>query len=209
MLGYQNKVLRINLTHQTILKEPLRMDWARKYIGSKGLAIKYLYEELQPGIDPLSEENKLLFMTTPLTGTNIPCSGKLSIAGKSPATRTICDCSIGGHIGLKIKYAGYDAIILEGKMDKPSYIVIENDHVVLLDATEYWGKGAHTVESLLTEHYGYDYSYLTIGPAGETQCGMACINSDYYRQAGRGGMGAVMGSKNIKAIAVKGTTSVK
>lgn len=119
--------------------EPLRMDWAKKYIGSKGLAIKYLYEELNPGIDPLSEDNKLIFMTTPLTGTSIPCSGKLSIAAKSPATGTICDCSIGGHAALKIKYAGYDAMILEGKYEKPCYIFIEDTHVEIMDAGQYWG----------------------------------------------------------------------
>lgn len=209
MLGYQNNVLRINLSDEMVQNEPLQMDWARKYIGSKGLAIKYLYEELKPKIDPLSEDNKLIFMTTPLTGTTIPCSGKLSIAGKSPATGTICDCSIGGHAALKIKYAGYDAIILEGKYEKPCYILIEDDQVKILDAEEYWGLGAHVTESLLSERYGHAYSYLTIGPAGETKCGMACINSDYYRQAGRGGMGAVMGSKNVKALVIKGTGSVK
>ena len=209
MLGYQNNILRINLSDEIVHNEPLHMDWARKYIGSKGLAIKYLYEELIPKIDPLSEDNKLIFMTTPLTGTNIPCSGKLSIAAKSPATGTICDCSIGGHAALKIKYAGYDAVILEGKYEKPCYILIEDAHVEILDAARYWGLGAHVAESMLSEIYGHDHSILTIGPAGETKCGMACINSDYYRQAGRGGMGAVMGSKNVKAVVIKGTGSVK
>lgn len=209
MLGYHNNLLRINLNAGIVQAEPLQMDWAKKYIGSKGLAIKYLYEELKPGTDPLSKNNKLIFMTTPLTGTNIPCSGKLSIAAKSPATGTICDCSIGGHAALKIKYAGYDAIILEGKYEKPCYILIEDAHVEILDAGPYWGLGAHVTEAMLSELYGYEYSYLTIGPAGETRCGMACINSDYYRQAGRGGMGAVMGSKNVKAVVIRGTGSVK
>lgn len=209
MLGYQNKILRIDLNKKEAKTEPLRMDWAEKYIGSKGLAIKYLYEELKPGIDPLSTENKLIFMTGPLTGTTVPCSGKLAIAGKSPATGTICDCSMGGHSALKIKYAGYDAIIFEGKLDKPGYIVIDDENISFKDAGSHWGKGSHEAEADLIDEYGLDYSVISIGPAGETLCGMACINSDYYRQAGRGGMGAVMGSKNLKAVLVKGTGGVK
>lgn len=209
MLGYQNNVLRVDLSKKTAKAEPLRMDWAEKYIGSKGLAIKYLYEELKPGIDPLSTDNKLIFMTGPMTGTSIPCSGKLGVAGKSPATGTICDCSIGGHSALRIKYAGYDAIIIEGALDKPGYLLIEDDKVTFEDAAELWGKGCHETEGILIDKYDHDYSVLTIGPAGETLSGMACITSDYYRQAGRGGMGAVMGSKKLKAVVVKGTGSVK
>lgn len=209
MLGYQNKILRVDLSRKEAKTEPLRMDWAEKYIGSKGLSIKYLYEELKPGIDPLSPANKLIFMTGPMTGTTVPCSGKLSIAGKSPATGTICDCSIGGHAALKIKYAGYDAVIFEGKLEKPGYLLIEDDTVSFLDAGSLWGMGSHDTEATLTDQYGHEYTILSIGPAGETLCGMACINSDYYRQAGRGGMGAVMGSKNLKAVVVKGTGGVR
>lgn len=209
MLGYQNKVLRIDLSNKEAKTEPLRMDWAEKYIGSKGLAIKYLYEELEPGIDPLSADNKLIFMTGPMTGTTVPCSGKLGVAGKSPATGTICDCSIGGHAALRIKYAGYDAIVIEGALDKPGYLLIEDDKISFEDGAELWGKGCHETEGILIDKYNHDYSVLTIGPAGENLCGMSCITSDYYRQAGRGGMGAVMGSKNLKAVVVRGTGSVK
>lgn len=209
MLGYQNNVLRIDLSKKEVKQEPLKMEWAEKYIGSKGLAIKYLYEELKPGIDPLSPENKLLFMTGPVSGTPVPCSGKLSVSAKSPATGTILDCSIGGHAGMKIKYAGYDAIIFEGKLDAPSYVLIEDDKIQFIDASDLWGKGSHETETILAKKYGHEYSYLSIGPAGENLVTMACINSDYYRQAGRGGIGAVMGSKNVKAIAIKGTKGVK
>jgi aldehyde:ferredoxin oxidoreductase len=209
MLGYQNNVLRVDLSRKECKAEPLNMNWAEQYIGSKGLAIKYLYEELKPGVDALSSENKLVFMNGPMTGTTVPCSGKLAIAGKSPATGTICDCSIGGHSALNIKYAGYDAIIVEGALDKPGYLLIENDKVSIEDASSLWGKGSHDAETALIEQYGHDYSVLSIGPAGENLCTMACINSDYYRQAGRGGMGAVMGSKNLKAIVVRGTGGVK
>ncbi|SDK03304.1 aldehyde ferredoxin oxidoreductase family protein [Natronincola ferrireducens] len=211
MLGYQNKVLRIFLDKNNIrvATEPLNMEWARQYIGGKGLGIKYLYEELKPGTDPLSSENKLILMTAPLTGTTVPCSGKLAIISRSPATGTILDCSIGGHIASEIKFAGYDAVIFEGALDVPSYIYIEDDKVRLLPADELWGKGSHDTEAALLQKYGRDHKILSIGPAGENLVSMACINSDYYRQAGRGGIGAVMGSKKIKAIVVKGSGSVK
>ena len=209
MLGYQNNILRVNLTDKKASTEPLRMDFAEKYIGSKGLAIRYMYEELKPGIDALGEENKLFLTTGPLTGTPAPCSGKLSVAAKSPATGTMNDCSIGGHVGIRIKYAGYDMIIFEGIADKPCYIVIEDDKVGFVDASELWGLGSHEAEAILAEKYGIEYSIMSIGPAGENLSNMACINSDYYRQAGRGGIGAVMGSKKIKAILIKGTKGVK
>jgi len=208
MQGYQNKVLRVDLSKKESKTEPLKMDWARKYVGSKGLVIKYLYEELAPKIDPLSADNKLILMTGPITGTVVPCSGKLAIAAKSPATGTICDASIGGHGALKLKYAGYDAVILEGKLDKPGYLLIIDDKIEFKDASHIWGKGSHEAEAILSEEHG-GACILSIGPAGENLVGMACINSDYYRQAGRGGMGAVMGSKNLKAIVIKGTGGVK
>ncbi|MDR0886469.1 MAG: aldehyde ferredoxin oxidoreductase family protein [Clostridiales Family XIII bacterium] len=209
MYGYQNKVLRINLTDESATVEPLRMDFAEKYVGSKGLAIRYLYEELVPGIDPLSADNKLLFTTGPLTGTPVPCSGKLSIAAKSPATGTINDCSIGGHAALKIKYAGYDMIIFEGKLQKPGYVVITDEQVEFIDGAEVWGIGSHDAETFLSDKHGREYVVLSIGPAGENLVPLSCINSDYYRQAGRGGIGAVMGSKNMKAVLIKGTGGVK
>lgn len=209
MLGYQNNVLRIDLSAKKSSTEPLRMDFAEKYIGSKGLAIRYMYEELKPGIDALGAENKLFLTTGPLTGTPVPCSGKLSVAAKSPATGTMNDCSIGGHAGIRIKFAGYDMIIFEGISDAPCYVVIEDDKIEFFDASDLWGKGSHETEAILAEKYGTDYSIMSIGPAGENLSNMACINSDYYRQAGRGGIGAVMGSKKMKAILIKGTGGVK
>ena len=209
MLGYQNKVLRINLTEKKASTEPLRMDFAEKYVGSKGLVIRYMYEELQPGIDALGPDNKLFLTTGPFTGTPVPCSGKLSVAAKSPATGTMNDCSIGGHAGIRIKFAGYDMIIFEGQLAEPGYVVIEDDEIKFVDAGDLWGKGSHEAESILSEKYGREFSILSIGPAGENLSNMACINSDYYRQAGRGGIGAVMGSKKMKAILVKGTGGVK
>jgi aldehyde:ferredoxin oxidoreductase len=209
MIGYQNCVLRIKLSTLEVRKEPLNQEWASKYLGGKGLGIKYLYEEMQPGIDPLSSENKLILMTGPFTGTAIPCSGKLALITKSPATGTILDCSIGGHFAFELKYAGYDAVIIEGKSAEPSYIYIEDNKVEILPAGDLWGKGSHETETNLLEKYGHEAKVLSIGPAGENLLPIACINSDYYRQAGRGGIGAVMGSKNIKAIVLKGTGSVE
>lgn len=209
MLGYQNKVLRIDLTKKGASFEPLRMDFAKKYVGSKGLAIRYMYEELAPGIDPLGPENKLFLTTGPLTGTPVPCSGKLSVAAKSPATGTMNDCSIGGHVGIRLKYAGYDMVIFEGKLSEPGYVLIDDGKIRFMDASHLWGLGSHEAESILAKEYGTEYSIMTIGPAGENLCVMSCINSDYYRQAGRGGIGAVMGSKNMKAIVIRGTGGVK
>jgi len=209
MFGYQNNVLRIKLNKKEVSTEPLRMDFAEKYIGQKGLAIRYMYEELAPGIDPLGPDNKLFLTTGPFTGTGIPCSGKLSVAAKSPATGTMNDCSIGGHTANKIKYAGYDMIILEDRAMEPSIIIIENSQTYFEPAGDLWGKPAHEAEGILQNRFGREYSFLVIGPAGENLVPFACINSDYYRQAGRGGIGTVMGSKNIKAICIKGTGSVQ
>ncbi|MGI6721354.1 MAG: aldehyde ferredoxin oxidoreductase family protein [Anaerovoracaceae bacterium] len=209
MSGYQNNVLRINCTEKTAKNEPLNMEFAEKYVGSKGLVIRYMYEDMEPGIDPLGPDNKLYLTTGPMTGTPIPCSGKLSVAAKSPATGTMNDCSIGGHIGIRVKFAGYDMIVFEGKLDKPGYIVIEDEKISFEDAGDLWGLTSHTAEGILAKTYGTEYSIMSIGPAGEKLSNLACINCDYYRQAGRGGIGAVMGSKNIKAILVKGTKGVK
>lgn len=209
MEGYQKNVLRVDLGEGTSRVEPLNMDWAKDYIGGKGLGIKYLYEELAPGTDPLSPQNKLILMTGPLTGTVVPCSGKLAIISRSPATGTILDCSIGGHFAAELKFAGYDAVILEGKAASPSYLYIDDEVVEVRDAAQLWGAGAHRAEEQLTKKYGEDAKILTIGPAGENLLPMACISSEYYRQAGRGGIGAVMGSKNLKAVVLKGSKGLK
>jgi len=206
-MAYTNKILRVNLSTGKTQVENLVTSWARDYLGGKGLSIKYLYEELKAGVDPLSPENKMILMTGPLTGTNAPNSGKLAIASKSPATGTILDCSIGGAISAELKYAGYDGIIIEGKASVPVYLSIEDNKVELRNANHLWGKGAHEAEYLIKET-NKEARVLVIGPAGENLLTMSCINSELYRQAGRGGIGAVMGSKNLKAITVKGSGGV-
>ena len=207
-MTYTGKILRVNLSTGKAQPEPLNEKWARDFLGGKGLSIKYLYEELEPGIDPLSEANKLILMTGPTTGTIVPNSGKLAVAAKSPATGTILDCSIGGHFAPELKYAGYDAVIIEGKAKTPVYLYIENEKVELRSAADLWGKGAHETEHIIAETLG-DVITMVIGQAGENLLPMACISSELYRQAGRGGIGAVMGSKNLKAIAVRGTGGIK
>ncbi|HSW35160.1 MAG TPA: aldehyde ferredoxin oxidoreductase family protein [Candidatus Limnocylindrales bacterium] len=207
-MAYTGKILRINLSTGKATTEPLNERWAHDYLGGKGLSIKYLFEELAPGIDPLSPDNKLVLMTGPTTGTIVPNSGKLAVAAKSPATGTILDCSIGGRFAPELKYAGYDAAIIEGKSKVPVYLVVEDDKVELRSAAKLWGKGAHETEYILQDILD-DFVTMVIGPAGENLLPMACINSELYRQAGRGGIGAVMGSKNLKAVAVKGSGGVK
>ncbi len=207
-MAYAGKILRIDLSTGKSNVEPLNRKWAEKYLGGKGLAIKYLYEEIAPGVDPLSPGNKLILMTGPLTGTIVPNSGKLAIAAKSPATGTVLDCSIGGHFAAELKYAGYDAVIISGKARVPVYIYIEDDRVELKSAAHLWGINTHRAELILEEELN-DAKTILIGQAGENQVIMSCINSEFYRQAGRGGIGAVMGSKNLKAIAVRGHGGLK
>lgn len=208
-MSYQGKILRVNLSNGKADAEPLNLEWAKDFYGGKGLGIKYLYEETQAGLDPLSPNNKLILMTGPFTGTCVPCSGKLAIISKSPATNTILDCSIGGHFASELKFAGYDGVIIEGKSPVPVYLLINNNDVTINDASSLWGKGIFETEDILLQEYGKLFKVLSIGQAGENLVPFSCIGSDYYRQAGRGGIGAVMGSKNLKAIVCHGTGSVK
>lgn len=205
MLGYHNRVLRFDLTKRKWKVEPLNLKWAEQYYGGKGLGMKYLYEEIEPGIDPLSPDNKLILATGPLSGTSTPCNGKLSITTKSPATGLINESSIGGTIVAEIRYAGYDMIILEGKASSPVYIEIVNDHISIRDAENLWGMTSHAAELKLQDEIGHEGATLSVGPAGENMCPMSCINGELFRQAGRGGVGAVMGSKKVKAIHIRGS----
>lgn len=209
MAGYQGRVLRVDLANHKVFTEELNREWARDYLGGKGLGIKYIYEEVGPGTGSLSPGNKIIFMTGPFTGTVVPCSGKLSIVTKSPATGTVLDCSIGGSAAVGIKRAGYDAVIIEGKAPHLVYVLVDDDRVEIRDARDYRGLGTHETEGRLKAEHGDDCSVLSIGPAGENLVPFACITSDLYRQAGRGGAGAVMGSKNLKALVVRGTGEVR
>ncbi len=206
--GYVGTILRVNLKKGTIVKEPLNMKNADEYVGARGLGTKYYCDECDPKCDPLGPENNLIFMTGPLTGTCATSSGRYNAVAKSPLTGTIGAANSGGHFGPELKYAGYDGIIFEDVSDKPVYLYINDDKVELRDASHLWGKDVYETTDLLNEECGELFRIACIAPAGETGCLFATIMNDKHRAAGRGGMGAVMGSKNLKAVAVKGTGSI-
>lgn len=206
--GYGGQVLRVNLTGGTIEKTELDPELARDYLGGRGFAAKILYSELEKGAEPLGESNKLLVAAGPLSGLLIPGAGKTTFAAKSPATGGYADSNVGGMLSAEMKYAGYDLIIFEGISPEPVYLFIDDDTVELRDAKEYWGQGSITLETALKQELGEDFQIATIGPAGENSVKFACITHDFGRQAGRAGVGAVMGSKKLKAIAVHGTKSI-
>ncbi|HOW22455.1 MAG TPA: aldehyde ferredoxin oxidoreductase family protein [Sedimentibacter sp.] len=205
MRGYTEKIIRVDLTNKTIKIEKLNMDYAKEYIGGRGLATKYLYEEIDPQIDPLSPENKLIFMTGPVTGTNATCAGRFNVVAKAPLTGTIGAANSGGYFGPELKFAGYDGIIFEGKANSPVYLHINDDLVELKDASHVWGKDVFETTDILLSENEEDAKVACIGPAGEKLVLFAAVMNDKDRAAGRSGLGAVMGSKNLKAVVVKGT----
>ena len=210
MSGYCGQFLRINLRTQTIQKEHLDIDRAKKFIGGRGLASYILSREISPTVEPFSPENKIIIATGPLTGTQAPASGRHMVVTKSPLTGTIACSNSGGYWGAELKKAGYDMVILEEKSEKPCYICIQDDNVEIRDAETYWGKlVSETTEKLIKELGDSKARVMTIGPAGEKRSLLAAIMNDKYRAAGRSGVGAVMGSKNLKAIIVKGTGKIK
>lgn len=208
MYGYKGKILRVNLKEKTTKVEELDLEKAKKYIGGRGLGTKILSEEIDPNVDPLSPENKLIIITGPLTGTPTPTGGRYMVVTKSPLTGTVACSNSGGYWGAELKFAGYDAIIVEDKADSPVYINIEDDKVEIRDASHLWGKVVSETTKILEEECAEKVKVLTIGPAGENLSKIAAIMNDIDRAAGRSGVGAVMGSKNLKAITVKGSSKV-
>ena len=208
MYGYQGKVLRIDLSKGVSKVEDLNLEEAKKFIGGRGLGTKLFVDEVSPSVDALSPENKILFATGPLTGTPTPTGGRYMVVTKSPLTGTIASSNSGGYWGAELKFSGYDVIIVEGRSEKPVYVMIEDDQVEIRDAAHVWGKVvSETTETLLKE-VPEKSRVLTIGPAGEKLSNMAAVMNDVSRAAGRSGVGAVMGSKNLKAITVRGTNKV-
>jgi len=201
--GYVGKVLRINLTKRKTRVEKLDEEVARKFIGGKGLGAKILYDSLKPGIDPLSPENLLIFASGPLTATLAPTSGRWAVVTKSPLTKIFLDSQVGGYFGAAMKFAGFDCIITEGKADIPVYVWVHDENAEIRDAEDLWGKGCFKTEKMIKERLGENVRVASIGPAGENLVRYACITVDMYRQAGRGGAGAVMGSKKLKAVAIQ------
>ena len=207
--GWTGTVLRVDLTAGRIVKEPLNEQWAREYVGGRGVAARYLYEECDPQVDPLSPENPLIFATGPLTATNASCGARYMVVTKGPLTGAMTTSNSGGKWGPELKYAGYDLLILEGESPEPVYLWIQDDEVQLRSAAHLWGKGVFETEDLLKRETGVpDASVAAIGPAGENQVLYAAIVNEKFRAAGRSGVGAVMGSKKLKAIVVRGTGAV-
>ncbi len=208
-MAWARKILRVNLTKGTVTNEPLNMAWAAQYLGSRGLASKYLSEEVDPKVDPLSPENKIIWATGPLTGTMASTGGRYVVVTKGPLTGAIACSNSGGYWGAELKMAGWDMVIFEGKSPKPVYLSIEDDEVALRDASHLWGKSVWETESLIKQSHQDPLTRISsIGLAGENQVLFAAVVNDLHRAAGRSGVGAVMGSKNLKAIAVRGTKGV-
>ena len=202
--GYAGKILRVNLSDNTTSVEELDEKFCRKYIGAAGFIAYYLYKELKPGIDPLGPENKLIFALGPVTGTLLPGNDRNCVGAKSPLGGII-KSEVGGYWAAELKHAGFDGIIVDGKAEKPVYLWIEDGEVSIKDAAHLWGKSTKETLNTIREELGDNRIQATmIGPGGENLIRFACVMNGLYDAAGRGGAGAVMGSKNLKAIAVRG-----
>ena len=208
-MAWANKVLRVNLNEGTCSSEPLNMEWAKEYIGQRGLATRYMVEEVDPACDPLGSDNKLIFATGPLTGTMASTGGRYSVITKGPLTGAIACSNSGGYLGAELKSAGWDMVIFEGKSPESVYLYVVNESAELLSASEVWGKSVWETDEIL--HKTHQDSRLRIAACGrsaEAGCLYAGIVNDLHRAAGRSGVGTVMASKNLKAIAVIGTQGV-
>jgi len=209
MYGFVGKLLRVNLTNGMITEETLSESLAKKYIGGRGLGTKIYMDETDKDVDVFAPDNKLVLMVGPLTGTFATSAGRFMYITKSPLTGTISCSNSGGEFGPELKYAGYDGIIIEGKAEKPVYLYINNDKKELRSAEDAWGKTVYETTDMLISATTPEAKVSCIGPAGEKGVLFATIMNEKHRAAGRGGLGAVMGSKNLKAVVVRGTGGVK
>lgn len=208
-MAWAGKILRVDLTAGTVKSEPLNKEWARNYLGSRGLGSKYLVEEVDAKVDPLSAANKIIWATGPLTGTMASTGGRYTVITKSPLTGTIACSNSGGYWGAEFKMAGWDMVIFEGKSAKPVYLYVNDDVAELRDASHLWGKSVWETEETLKKSLQDPLTRVSsIGKAGENGVLYAAVVNDLHRAAGRSGVGTVMGSKNLKAIAVRGTKGV-
>ncbi len=206
---YSGQILHVDLTSRTITAKALNQAWLKDYIGGWGLASRYFYDLSDPETDPLSTDNPVVIMTGPLCGTLAPTASRTCLVSKSPATETMFESNIGGAFGPELKFAGYDGIVITGRAKRPVYLRIEDDKASIEDAAPVWGKGIFETEQWLSETIGHGVKSLSIGPAGENLIPFACIGSEAYRQMGRGGAGALFGSKKLKAIACIGSGGVQ
>ena len=208
-MTWQGRVLRVDLARGTCEPEPLNMEWAALFLGQRGLASKYLASEIDPRADALSPANKLIFATGPLTGTRAATGGRYSVVTKGALTGAIACSNSGGYFGAELKNAGWDMVIIEGRAAKPVYLYIRDDDARLLDAADLWGKSVWRAEPEIKARHGDpEIKVASIGRAGEAGVLYACVVNDMDRAAGRSGVGAVMGSKNLKALAVRGAKGV-
>lgn len=203
--GYADRVAHIDLTTGSIKYDSIPEDWKHKYIGARGIGDKYVFEN-GPQVEPLSPENILCFMNGPLTGTEVNLSGRMAIVTKSPQTGTIVDSHHGGWSAARLRWAGFDGLVFKGKSPKPVYLFVTDGHVEILDASPVWGKGVHDTVKYFKEKYGEkDLTVIAIGPAGERLVRYANWINENDRASGRGGTGAVGGSKLLKAVVIKAT----
>ena len=214
--GQYGVILDIDLTSRKIRRTGISKDDLKHFLGGRGLGMKLLWDKIkEPGISAFSPENPLCFMPGPFSGLPIPSSSRTCVVTKSPRTSpidkkyengsTVSYSNMGGFFGPEVKFAGYDGIVITGKADQPVYILIEDDKVEIKSAVQYWGMGTDAFDKILIEKYGDDYQSCYIGRGGENMVSYACVINTAARAAGRGGTGAVMGSKNLKSIIVKGT----
>ena len=209
--GFQDNVARIDLSSGDVNYEGIDEEDAKKYIGARGLGVKYVFDQ-GPDVDPMGEENLLAFTNGPLTGTQTVMSGRIAICTKSPLTGTVTDSHHGGWSGARLKWAGLDGLLFEGRAEDPVYAVVEDGEVSLHDASHVWGEDTHetreTIEEELEGSYGKNMSFMGIGQGGENEVRYACIVNEDDRVSGRGGTGCVMGNKNLKAVVIKSTTEM-
>ncbi len=203
MGGFANRMVHVDLTNGLVEYKEIPEEWARKYIGARGLGVKYVFEN-GPTVDPLSPDNILCFMNGPLTGTAANMSGRMAIVTKSPLTGTVTDSHHGGWSAARLRWAGFDGLIFKGRSPKPVYAYIENDTVELRDASEVWGLGVHdTVKHFQAQYGEKDLTVITIGQAGENQVRFASWVNENDRASGRGGTGCIGGNKNLKAVVIR------
>ncbi|MFC1915741.1 aldehyde ferredoxin oxidoreductase N-terminal domain-containing protein, partial [Chloroflexota bacterium] len=207
--GYNGKILRVNLSTGKLAVEELPENFYRQYLGGEGFIGYFLLKELPRGVEPLSPENKLIFAAGPLTGVPAGGCGRHSVGAKSPLTGAFGEADAGGYWGAELKMAGFDAIIIEGKAEKPVYLFIQNGEAQIKDARHLWGMKALECQQAIHEELGdSQIKVALIGPAGENRVRFACVMNDLDAAAGRTGMGAVMGAKNLKAVACRGQQRV-
>ncbi len=210
MNGWAGQRLRVDLTTGKITKEPHSYEYRRKWIGGRGYNSDIIYNEVPPNLDPYDPKARVCFGVGPVSGTAAPSTGRVTVTAKSPLTGGFGDSNMGGHWGAELKYAGYDQVVIQGRAKKPVYIWIDDDKVEIRDASHLWGKFPREADQMIKEEIGdEDIHIMMIGPGGENMCRFACTFNDVWRAAGRTGTGGVIGSKNLKAIATRGSGTVK